>query len=131
MASPLCTPQYAVRSKPFARVHATPCGLKRSHVTGASGEQVSSGLSKDMDAAWLACEALAARLDKDKGRTQPSAGVRELAGALARCSCRADDLTLCNSAGACGSVRRAVHRCGDPVQAQDSKCLYTRRQSCL
>ncbi len=46
---------------------------------GASGVQVSSGLSKDMDAAWLACEALAARLDK--GRAQPSAGVRELAGA--------------------------------------------------
>ena len=41
---------------------------------------MSSGLSKDTDAAWVACEELAARLDK--GRTEQAAGVRELAGAL-------------------------------------------------
>lgn len=41
--------------------------------------QVSSGLAKDTDAAWAACEALAARLDQ--GRVQQGAGgVRELAG---------------------------------------------------
>lgn len=46
--------------------------------SACAGSQVSSGLAKDTDAAWAACEELAARLDK--GRTHQAAGVRELAG---------------------------------------------------